>query len=90
MTEEAAEKIAYAIRVLEPAERLSFFVRRIESLEAELKSYASDIKDVFTEAKSAGFDVKAVRQILSLRKKDPAEVEKQETLLNLCKRALGM
>jgi uncharacterized protein (UPF0335 family) len=71
-------------------ERLRSIVERVERLEEERKALASDIKDVFTEAKSAGFDVKVVRQILSLRKKDPAEVEEQETLLDLYKRALGM
>jgi uncharacterized protein (UPF0335 family) len=72
------------------AERLRSIVERVERLEEERKALASDIKDVFTEAKSAGLDVKVVRQILSLRKKDPAEVEEQETLLDLYKRALGM
>jgi len=72
------------------AERLRSIVERIERLEEERKALASDIKDIFAEAKSAGFDVKVLRQILSLRKKEPAEVEEQETLLDLYKRALGM
>ncbi|MBO6085753.1 MAG: DUF2312 domain-containing protein, partial [Acetobacter sp.] len=46
--------------------------------------------DIFLEAKSAGFDVKVIRQILRLRKQEPAEVEEQETLLDLYRRALGM
>ncbi len=72
------------------AERLRSIVERIERLEEERRALASDIKDIFAEAKSAGFDVKVLRQILSLRKKEPAEVEEQETLLDLYKRALGM
>lgn len=72
------------------ADRLRSIVERIERLEAEREHLASDIKDIFAESKSAGFDVKVVRQIISLRKKDPNEVEEQETLLELYKRALGM
>ena len=65
-------------------------VERVERLEDERKALASDIKDALAVAKSAGLDVKVIRQILSLRKKDPAEVEEQETLLDIYKRALGM
>ena len=54
------------------------------------RALADNIKDIFAEAKSAGFDVKVVRQIISIRKKEPAEVEEQETLLDLYRRALGM
>lgn len=49
-----------------------------------------DIKDIYAEAKSAGFDAVVLRQLISLRKKEPAEVEEQETLLDLYRRALGM
>ena len=72
------------------ADRLRSIIERIERLEEERKALASDVKDIFTEAKSAGFDVKVVRQIISIRKKEPAEVEEQETLLDLYRRALGM
>jgi uncharacterized protein (UPF0335 family) len=72
------------------AERLRSLVERIERLEEERKALASDIKDIYAEAKSAGFDVKVLRQIIVLRKKEPAEVEEQETLLDLYRRALGM
>lgn len=71
-------------------DRLRSIIERIERLEEERKALANDIKDIFAEAKSAGFDVKVVRQLISLRKKEPAEVEEQETLLDLYKRALGM
>jgi uncharacterized protein (UPF0335 family) len=72
------------------ADRLRSVVERIERLEEERKALAGDIKDIYAEAKSAGFDVKVIRQIISLRKKEPAEVEEQETLLDLYRRALGM
>ena len=72
------------------ADRLRSVVERIERLEEERKGLADNIKDIFAEAKSAGFDVKVVRQIISIRKKEPAEVEEQETLLDLYRRALGM
>lgn len=72
------------------ADRLRSIVERIERLEEERKGLANDIKDIYAEAKSAGFDVKVVRQIISIRKKEPAEVEEQETLLDLYRRALGM
>src|SRR4051812_15771639 len=71
-------------------DRLRSIIERVERLEEERKALASDIKDIFAEAKSAGFDVKVVRQIISIRKKEPAEVEEQETLLDLYRRALGM
>ena len=72
------------------ADRLRSIIERIERLEEERKALAGDIKDIFAEAKSAGFDVKVVRQLIAIRKKEPAEVEEQETLLDLYKRALGM
>ena len=72
------------------AGRLRSIVERIERLEEERKALAADIKDIFTEAKSAGFDVKVVRQVLAIRRKEPAEVEEQQTLLGLYCRALGM
>ena len=71
-------------------DRLRSVIERIERLEEERKALAGDIKDIFAEAKSAGFDVKVIRQIISIRKKEPAEVEEQETLLDLYRRALGM
>jgi uncharacterized protein (UPF0335 family) len=62
----------------------------VERLEEERKALAGDIKDIYAEAKSAGFDVKVLRQIIRLRKQEPAEVEEQETLLDVYRRALGM
>lgn len=72
------------------ADRLRSIIERVERLEEERKALAGDIKDIFTEAKSAGFDVKVIRQIIRLRKLEPAEVEEQETLLDIYRRALGI
>jgi uncharacterized protein (UPF0335 family) len=72
------------------ADRLRSIIERVERLEEERKALAGDIKDIFAEAKSAGFDVKVIRQLISIRRKEPAEVEEQETLLDLYRRALGM
>jgi uncharacterized protein (UPF0335 family) len=72
------------------ADRLRSIIERVERLEEERKALAGDIKDIFAEAKSAGFDVKVIRQIISIRKKEPAEVEEQQSLLDLYMRALGM
>ncbi len=71
-------------------ERLKSFIERIERLEEEKKALAEDIKEVFAEAKGTGFDVKIMRQIIRLRKRDQDEVDEEETLLDLYKRALGM
>ena len=72
------------------ADRLRSLIERIERLEEERKALGSDIKDIYAEAKSAGFDVKVMRQIIRIRKQEPAEVEEQETLLDVYRRALGM
>lgn len=72
------------------ADRLRSIIERVERLEEERKALSSDIKDIFAEAKSAGFDVKVIRQIIRIRKQEPADVEEQETLLDIYRRALGM
>ncbi len=72
------------------AERLRSLVERIERLEEERKALGADIRDVYAEAKSAGFDVKVMRQLIRLRRQEPASVEEQETLLDVYRRALGM
>jgi uncharacterized protein (UPF0335 family) len=71
------------------AERLRSIVERIERLEEEKKALSSDIKDVYAEAKSAGFDVKVLRAVIRLRRQKPEEVEENEYLLVLYRRALG-
>ncbi len=72
------------------ADRLRSIIERVERLEEERKALGSDIKDIFAEAKSAGFDVKVIRQIIRIRKQEPSDVEEQETLLDIYRRALGM
>jgi uncharacterized protein (UPF0335 family) len=71
-------------------DRLRSIVERIERLEEERKALGSDIKDIYAEAKSAGFDVKVLRQLIRIRKQDSAEVEEQETMLDVYRRSLGM
>ena len=72
------------------ATRLRSLVERIERLGEERNAISSDIKDIYSEAKSAGFDVKVLRQLIRIRKMEPADVEEQETLLDVYRRALGM
>jgi uncharacterized protein (UPF0335 family) len=72
------------------ADRLRSIVDRIERLEEERKALSGDIRDIYAEAKSAGFDVKVLRQLIRLRRQEPADVEEQETLLDVYRRALGM
>ena len=71
------------------AERLISIVERIEKLEEERKHLQEDLKDIYTEAKSAGFDVKVLRMVIASRKKDQAEWEEQQALLETYMRALG-
>lgn len=72
------------------AEHLKQFIERIERLEEEKKNIAEDIKEVFAEAKGTGFDAATMRQIIKLRKKDQADLEEEEYLLDTYKRAMGM
>jgi uncharacterized protein (UPF0335 family) len=71
-------------------ERLKSFIERIERLEEEKRALAEDIKEVFSEAKGVGFDVKTMRQIIKIRKTDQEDLDEQEALLDIYKRALGM
>lgn len=72
------------------AGQLRALIERIERLEEEKETIADDIKDVYAEAKGSGFDTKAIRAIVRLRKQDQAEREEAETILDLYKSALGM
>jgi uncharacterized protein (UPF0335 family) len=72
------------------AGQLRAFIERIEKLEEEKQTIADDIKDVYAELKGTGFDTKAVRAIVRLRKKDQAERQEEESILDLYKAALGM
>lgn len=70
--------------------KLNRFIERIERLEEEKAGLASDIREVFAEAKGEGFDVKVMRQILRLRKMDPADRAETEFLRDEYKKLLGM
>lgn len=72
------------------AEELKQFIERIERLEEEKAGISGDIKDVFSELKGRGFDSKAIRSILRIRKKDHAERQEEEAILELYMQALGM
>jgi uncharacterized protein (UPF0335 family) len=71
-------------------DQLKAFIERIERLEEEKKAIADDIKDVFAEAKGNGFDVKALRTVIRLRKQDADERREQDALVETYLHALGM
>ena len=71
-------------------EHLRQFIEQIERLEEEKKAIADDIKDKFAEAKAVGFDVKALRKIIALRKKSQDELSEEEAILATYLHALGM
>ena len=70
--------------------KLKQYIERIERLEEEKAALASDVRDLFAESKANGFDTKAMRQVLKLRKMEASERTEQEYMLDLYKRALGM
>ncbi|MCW5731756.1 MAG: DUF2312 domain-containing protein [Alphaproteobacteria bacterium] len=72
------------------ADRLRSIVQRIERLEEEKQALAQDIREVYAEAKGAGFDTKILRQVIKLRKLERAERQEQEALIELYQQALGM
>lgn len=71
-------------------DQLKAFVERIERLEEEKKALADDIRDVYAEAKGNGFDVKALRTVVRLRKQDSQERREHEAILETYMHALGM
>ena len=84
-----------AVQEEQPATRfakdqLKSIIERIERLEEEKKAISDDIRDVYAESKGNGFDVKALRAIVRLRKQDPNERQEQETILQTYMQALGM
>ncbi len=70
--------------------QLRQFVEQIERLEEEKKAIAGDIRDKYAEAKALGFDIKALRQIVRLRKKSQTERQEEESILEVYMHALGM
>jgi len=71
-------------------EHLKSFIERIERLEEEKAALAADIREVYSEAKGTGFDVKIMRQVVRLRKLDTADRQEQDAILDLYLDALGM
>jgi uncharacterized protein (UPF0335 family) len=71
-------------------DQLKAIIERIERLEEEKKTISEDIRDVYAEAKGNGFDVKALRTIVRMRKQDANERAEQETILETYMQALGM
>lgn len=72
------------------ADRLKSFIERIEKLNEELKAISGDVKDVYSEAKGVGYDVKTMRSIVKLREMDASDRAEAETLLDVYKNALGL
>ena len=72
------------------ADQLRAIIERVERLEEEKKAIADDIRDIYAEAKGNGYDVKALRTIVRLRKQDADERQEQESILDAYKAALGM
>ena len=72
------------------ADRLRAFIERIERLEEEKAALTGDIREVYAEAKSTGFDTRIMRRIVKLRTLETADRREQEQLLDLYKQALGM
>jgi len=86
---------AAAVKDDQPARRfakdqLKAFVERVERLEEEKKAIADDIRDVYGEAKANGFDTKALRTVVRLRKQDVNQRKEQEAVLETYMHALGM
>jgi len=81
ITSETAQTVA--------AGQLRAFIERVERLEEEKKTIADDIKEVYAEMKGTGFDTKAVRAIIRMRKKDQAERQEEEAILDLYLSAIG-
>ena len=71
-------------------DQLRSIIERIERLEEEKKTIADDIRDVYAESKGSGFDVKALRSIVRMRKQDPSERQEAESILETYMLALGM
>ena len=72
------------------AEQLRQFIERIERLEEEKRAFADDIKDVYAEAKSTGFDAKTMRKIVSLRKMEKHHRDEADALMETYRNALGL
>ena len=72
------------------ADELRQFIERIERLDAEKKDISDQQKEVLVEAKGCGYDIKVIRKLITLRRRDQGEVAEEEAVLELYKEALGM
>lgn len=72
------------------AAELRQFIERYERLEAEKKDVADQQKEVMAEARGRGYDVKVMKKLIALRKREPADVSEEEAILQLYREALGM
>lgn len=70
-------------------DRLRAFIERVERLEEEKRTIASDIKEVYAEAKGNGFDTKIMRQLVKERQRDKDDLDEEQTLLEIYRKALG-
>jgi len=86
----AVEKEAPQAKIKVGKEQLRAFVERVERLEEEKKTISDDIRDVYTEAKANGFDVKTLRVVVRMRKQDANERAEQQAILDTYLHALGM
>lgn len=82
MTDDASYRVTAA--------ELRSFIERAEHLEAEKKEVADLLKDVFAEAKARGYDVKILKKVMALRKRDADEVAEEEAVLDMYREALGL
>jgi uncharacterized protein (UPF0335 family) len=73
-----------------PGEEIRQFIERYESLEAQKKDLAEEMKEVMAEAKGRGYDVKILKKIIAIRKRDKDDIAEEEAILELYKEALGM
>ena len=71
-------------------EQLKAYIERIERLEEEKRALADDIKEVYAEARGSGFEPKIMRQIIRIRRRDQSDLDEEESLIELYKRAIGM
>lgn len=72
------------------AAELRSFIERIENVEAEIKALNDDKKDIYAELKARGYDAKAVKQIVAMRRQDPSERQEHESIVELYMSSLGM
>jgi uncharacterized protein (UPF0335 family) len=85
---ERDEEQAAAFRVT--AAELRQFVERYERLEEEKRAIADQQKEVMAEAKGRGYDVRVLKKLIALRKKDPQDISEEEAILQVYREALGM